>query len=179
MKTIFALLLLSISLALSACCGPTKQDPAPKPKEEPKPAAATLDKHMAELAARPEVNDGVVEVEHILIAFDSARRSKQTRSQDEALALTRRIYVELLGGADFGDLKVTHTNDTGQKTRSGTYTMFDVNKGGAQAGNDFDRSQMVKAFGDTSWRLKVGEWGIADFNETTSPFGYHIIRRVK
>ncbi len=40
------------------------------------------------------------------------------------------------------------------------------------------RAQMVSAFGDVSFSLKVGEIGMADFSSTASKFGWHIIRRV-
>jgi parvulin-like peptidyl-prolyl isomerase len=41
------------------------------------------------------------------------------------------------------------------------------------------RSQMVKAFGDVGFRLKVGEMGVAPWDASASPFGWHIIKRIK
>jgi parvulin-like peptidyl-prolyl isomerase len=38
---------------------------------------------------------------------------------------------------------------------------------------------MVKSFGDVGFRLKVGEIGVATWDATASPFGWHIIKRVK
>ncbi|MHC4380560.1 MAG: peptidylprolyl isomerase, partial [Planctomycetota bacterium] len=39
------------------------------------------------------------------------------------------------------------------------------------------RDQLVPAFGDVGFSLKVGEVGIANFDPEASPFGWHIIRR--
>lgn len=39
------------------------------------------------------------------------------------------------------------------------------------------RDQVVPAFGNIGFGLKVGEVGIAAFDTTTSPYGWHIIRR--
>jgi parvulin-like peptidyl-prolyl isomerase len=38
---------------------------------------------------------------------------------------------------------------------------------------------MVPAFGNVGFALNVGEIGIADFDPQTSPFGWHIIKRLK
>jgi parvulin-like peptidyl-prolyl isomerase len=43
----------------------------------------------------------------------------------------------------------------------------------------FKRSGMVAAFGDVGWRLEVGEYGVAPFDARTSPYGWHIIKRLK
>ena len=41
------------------------------------------------------------------------------------------------------------------------------------------RDKMVPAFGDVGFALEVGGVGLATHDETTSPFGYHVIRRVE
>ena len=38
---------------------------------------------------------------------------------------------------------------------------------------------MVQAFGDTVWRLEVGQIGVAAYDPETSPCGWHIIKRVE
>ena len=42
-----------------------------------------------------------------------------------------------------------------------------------------DRFEMVGAFGDVSFSLAVGEVGIADYNPESSPFGWHIVKRLE
>lgn len=41
------------------------------------------------------------------------------------------------------------------------------------------REQMVPAFGDVGFSLEPGGVGLATFDEKTSPFGFHVIRRVQ
>ena len=41
------------------------------------------------------------------------------------------------------------------------------------------REQMVPGFGDAAFPLKVGEVGIANYNSSTSPFGWHVIKRLE
>jgi hypothetical protein len=38
---------------------------------------------------------------------------------------------------------------------------------------------MVPAFGDVGFRITVGEVGLADYDAKASPFGLHIIKRIK
>ncbi|MCA8938536.1 MAG: peptidylprolyl isomerase [Planctomycetes bacterium] len=181
MKHLAVSLLVVLALALFLGCEPIGNESEPKvwPQAKLAPDPLTLEEHIEALASRPDADDGVVEVEHILIAFKGSERSTQSRSKSEALRLVREIHEKLLKREDFGKLKEAHTDDPGQKTAGSTYTMFDSTKGGSSARNRFDRKDMAKGFGDTSWRLNVGEWGIADYNKATSPFGWHIIRRVK
>lgn len=42
----------------------------------------------------------------------------------------------------------------------------------------YPRAAMVPAFGDVGFALEVGQVGMADFHAESSPFGWHIIRRV-
>ena len=41
------------------------------------------------------------------------------------------------------------------------------------------REKMVPAFGNIGFGLEPGEVGIATYDEATSPFGYHVIRRLE
>ena len=43
----------------------------------------------------------------------------------------------------------------------------------------FPRDQMVPGFGDASFTLKVGEVGIANYDLSASPFGWHVIKRLE
>jgi hypothetical protein len=38
---------------------------------------------------------------------------------------------------------------------------------------------MAGAFGDVGFQLEVGGIGLAEYDPSTSPFGYHIIKRTK
>ncbi len=138
-----------------------------EPKDD-KAAAVSgqgLDAAIAALMAKDEQPDESIVVQHILIGFRGAPRLQGvTRSKDEAKALCEKLYAEILGGADFDALMKANSNDSGP----GTYPMT---KQG--------RRQMVQAFGDVGFRLKVGEVGVAPHDASKSPFGWHIIKRLK
>lgn len=125
--------------------------------------------HIAETAAKSEHGEKFIQVEHILIAFDGAMRSTQTRSKDQAEALTADILEQIQDGADFSALRKMHSNDPG----GGIYGM---SMDGSQG---FPRAQMAKLFGDVGWRLEVGEVGVAPYHQIKSGFGWHIIKRLK
>ena len=44
---------------------------------------------------------------------------------------------------------------------------------------EYPRGKMVPAFGDTGFPLKVGEYGIADYDPKKSNFGWHIVKRIE
>jgi parvulin-like peptidyl-prolyl isomerase len=44
--------------------------------------------------------------------------------------------------------------------------------------DEYSRDKMVPAFGNVGFTLQVGEIGIADYDPATSPYGWHIIKRV-
>jgi hypothetical protein len=121
-------------------------------------------------AAEPEH----IQVQHCLISFAGKLPGKNiTRTQDEAKKLAYDILARAKKGEDFDALVKQHTDDQ----HPGIYGMS--NKGVAPVAGEYPRTQMVPAFGDVGFKLKVGEVGISDYSESTSPFGWHVIKRVK
>lgn len=111
-------------------------------------------------------------MQHILIAFAGTGTSA-TRTQDEAKTLAYDILAQAKGGADFDQLVQQYTDDQ----FPGIYSMS--NTGLAPLSPDeYPREGMVPVFGDVGFSLQVGEIGIADYDPVTSPFGWHIIKRL-
>ncbi len=167
---------------LSACSSDTTTTPAaapaepaanpaaaaaesPKPPANADPANADMDAAVKVLMAKPEQADEKIEMQHILIAFQGApRMSGITRSKDEARALAQKVYAEAVGGGNFDALVKQYTNDSAPG-------IYPVTKAA--------RTDWVKGFGDVGFRLKVGEIGVSPWDATASPFGWHIIKRLK
>lgn len=151
-------------VALSAC---GKQDTPPAPSAP----GTTSD------AARPEkIANGepaVITVKHVLVAFEGASRSEQKRTRAEAEKVAFEVVNRAKLGEDFDKIMKEISNDPGE----GTYTM--VNTGITAKPGEFERSGMVAAFGDVGFRIQVGEVGLADYDPKGSPFGLHVIKRVK
>jgi len=124
-----------------------------------------MDTAYKDLMAKPEQPDESIEIQHCLIGFKGAPRLVGvTRTKEEAKALAQKVFDEAVGGADFDALVKQYTNDSAP----GIYPL-------TKAG----RARMVKSFGDVGFRLKVGEIGVGVWDATASPYGWHIIKRVK
>lgn len=144
---------------------PPAETPKPPAEGAKPPAAVDMDADIKVLMAKAEVPDESIEIQHVLISFQGApRMSGVTRTKAEAKVLAEKVYAEAIGGADFDALVKQYTNDS----FPGIYPMTKAR-----------RAKMVKGFGDVGFRLKVGEIGVAPWDETASPFGWHIIKRVK
>ena len=118
-----------------------------------------------------------IQVQHVLIGFaGSARPTKAQRTAEEAKKLAYEVLERAKKGEDFDALVKQYTDDS----PPGIYAM--ANNGVAvkpPPPREFPRAGMVAAFGNVGFALQVGEIGIADHDPQTSPFGYHIIKRIQ
>ena len=113
-------------------------------------------------------------MDHILISYGGAK-TKATRSLDDARKLAYELLDQLGEGVDWNALKPRYSDDPGPDgTGGGPYAMN--NSMTRARGN---RGGMVPAFGDVGFQLLVGEIAMADYDARKSPYGYHIIKRVK
>jgi hypothetical protein len=115
-----------------------------------------------------------ITVQHILIGFSGSVPGKNiTRSRDEAKTLAYQVLERAKKGEDFDALVQQYTDDS----PPGIYRM---SGSGVPAGQgEYSRDSMVPAFGNVGFKLQVGEIGIADYDQTSSPFGWHIIKRIQ
>jgi len=182
MKTLPVVVLLSL---LAACSDSKESVPATESVPEssqartpdaqadaPADALAVLRTHIATLQDKPEHTEAKVTVQHCLVGVANPRMPQVSRTPAEAEALAAELYARIQGGADFDQIVQQHTDDS----HPGIYTMTLGAPGGP---GEYPRGGMARAFGDTGWRLAVGEVGVAPFDPGTSPFGYHIIKRVR
>lgn len=180
-----------VSLAVSACA---KEEPATDastaaPIEETSPAAAdssatppaegesvTGETKAASgtMPVKPDVEPQHVQVQHILIGFAGSIPGKNiTRSREEAKKLAYEILERARKGEDFDALVRQYTDDS----PPGIYGM--AGRGVTPGPGEFQRDGMVAAFGNVGFAISPGNIGIADFDTKTSPYGWHIIRRLK
>lgn len=117
-----------------------------------------------------------ITVQHILIGFRGTVPGKGiTRSKAEAEKLAKDLLKKAKEkNSKFDDLVAANTDDQAP----GIYQM--ANKGVRPSGpGEYPREGMVAAFGDVGFKLKVGDVGLASYDQKKSPFGYHIIKRIK
>jgi parvulin-like peptidyl-prolyl isomerase len=141
-----------LGLALVGCSG----DP---PDETP------LGREAAALLERPEHPVSKVKLQHILLAFVGAMRGSESgHTKEEARALTSEVLARARAGEDFTVLMAQYSGDEGP----GTYVL-----------TQDDRDTYAEWFGDVGFRLAVGEIGVAAYQRSKSPFGWHIIKRLE
>jgi foldase protein PrsA len=143
--------LAGLLLAL-ASCEPSAAPPAPPPGP-PEPDRIT--------------------VQHILVSFAGAgTRAKRTREEAERLAAD--LFEKVKKDGDFDALMKQYSDDSGP----GIYAM--ANHGIPLAGpEEYARGRMVAAFGNVGFRLEVGAIEMSAHDPKRSPFGWHIIKRIK
>ena len=91
----------------------------------------------------------------------------------QAKVLAFEILDRAIAGEDFAELVKEYTNDN----YPGIFKLANL-KQPVLAG-ERARTELVAKFGDTAFRLDVDEVGIAVYNSYTSPYGWHIIKRLE
>ena len=121
-----------------------------------------------------------VTVKHCLISFEGTKVEKAVRSREEAEQLANELFEKAKGGEDFDKIIRQYTDDS----PPGIYQMAnhgfeDDTTPMVPSNKVYARGEMVAAFGDVGFPLKVGEFGLAPYDPKTSPFGWHIIQRTR
>jgi len=156
------------------CGGPAERQPESRPaaKPEAKPEARPEVKPEAKPAA-PAAEPDHITVAHVLISF-AGTRTEAKRSKAEAEKLAGDVLARAKKGEDFDQLMKDLSDDPG----GGVYMMS--NRGVRKANADeFSRDDMVPAFGEVGFKLPVGGIAMSDYDARKSPFGWHIIKRLK
>ena len=122
----------------------------------------------------PAIAPAHVEVQHILIGFAGSVPGKGiTRTKEEAMRLAHEILDKARKGANFDSLVAKYTDDS----PPGIYKM--AGDGVPPQVGEYGRRQMVPAFGNVGFAISPGNIDIAEYDPTTSPFGWHIIKRLR
>jgi foldase protein PrsA len=157
-----SLILFMVGILVFVSCGKKAEEPAAQEPVAQEPAEFQEAEHLT--------------VQHILISFQGApRMSDVTRTQEEAQELAKEILKRAQEGEDFDALVKEYTNDS----HPGIYKMSNIDVAPDESSGEFSRAGMVKAFGDVSFSLAVGEIGMTEFDPETSMYGWHIIKRLE
>jgi parvulin-like peptidyl-prolyl isomerase len=129
----------------------------------------------SEVAAGVETAD-VITVQHVLIGFEGSVPGKPiTRTRDEAKTLAEELFQKSKAGEDFDAMVKQYTDDS----HPGIYSMANSGIPADPSQSVYPRNGMIPAFGNVGFALKVGEIGMAAYDEQASPYGWHIIKRIK
>lgn len=117
-----------------------------------------------------------ITVQHCLIAFQGSIGDEPVRrTKEEAEKLAKDLMKMLEAGDKFDEIVRQFTDDSAP----GIYSMANHGVTPDPTRSVSPRSGMVQAFGDIGFKLKVGEYGLAEYDPDKSKFGWHIIKRLK
>ena len=144
--------------------------------------SATLQEETEDSEDEEKKEPDFITVQHILIGYKGSVPGKPiSRSKDDAKKLAEQVFEQAKKKPDEFDAMVKkHTNDA----HPGIYHMANAGQKGDLTSGDvktmiFERGKMVGAFGNVGFKLEVGDVGMAPFDEKESPYGWHIIKRIK
>jgi PPIC-type PPIASE domain len=165
---------LGLLTALACQTAATPPAPASTTTTTAEPVATPVPTATAPAPATAAAPADHIKVQHILISFVGKVPGKNvTRSQDEARALAAQILERAKKGEDFDQLVSQYTDDRAP----GIYLV--ANRGVTPGNGEFSRERMVPAFGNVGFSLAPGEIGMAEYDPASSPFGWHIIKRLE
>ncbi len=168
-----SLRLLTLCLALLVafgCSGEKKDADVAETTEAPAAEAPVAD------ASGTSAEPDYVSVQHILVGFEGSVPGKAiTRTQVDAAAFAAELLERARGGEDFDALVKEYTDDS----YPGIYDMANHHAKENLEQQILPRKGIVPAFGNVGFKLAVDEIGLAQYDAQDSPFGYHIIKRVK
>jgi len=155
MKTVVIVIFTAALFCLSGCQG----------KEQ------TVNKSNSDEKKEPNF----VTVQHILVGFKGSIPGKPiTRTKAEAQERAEEILAKAKAGEDFDALVKEYTDDS----HPGIYKLANHGMPANPQEKVYARGGMVPAFGDVGFKLDVGEIGLAAYDLTTSPYGWHLIKRI-
>lgn len=124
----------------------------------------------------PNGEPSIITVQHCLIGFQGSVPNKNIRrSQSDAEQLANDLLKLLQSGDDFDEVIHQYTDDS----PPGIYRMTNTGVAIPPGSDAMSRDSLVPAFGDVGFKLDVGQYGLAPFDQATSKYGWHIIKRVK
>jgi hypothetical protein len=147
-----------------------------KAKEEGSDQVKEQAKDQKTEVAAGEETSGVITVQHVLIGFEGSVPGKPiTRTREEAKTLAEELFQKVKSGEDFDAVVKQYTDDS----HPGIYSMADNGIAADPSKGVYPRNGMIPAFGNIGFGLQVGEIGMAAYDAQTSPYGWHIIKRIK
>ena len=163
----------------------TAVDPANLPpqiaEESPEARLAALRRITLEQAARPESASESVEIQHLLVSFSDPESADSPdlseRSQQAAEQLAADLFSQARAGEDFDDLVLRYTDDSPPGIFRLASDLDTLDPDLAQ--DAVARADFYAGLGDVSWRLEVGQVGVACYSPSASPLGWHLIKRLR
>ncbi len=156
----------------NAACEELAEPEKAKPEPTKTDLQVMLDR-IDEVTARNEVDVDTIEVQQLLIAVKNPQYPDVIRTNAESTELAAKLYVQITNGDNFDSLFKEYGDNLPPSISSMTKNKSKLEDG------IYPRSAVISAFGDVGWKLKIGEVSVAPYDKVSSPYGFHIIKRLK
>ena len=122
----------------------------------------------------PPQNPQHIAVRYLLVGFNgSVPGVIVARSKAEAEALALDLHARARSGEDFGVLIETYSDSPSRDT------IHAANYGVMLEAGEYQRNTLVRGFGDAAFALAPDSIGLAPWDTTANPYGWHLIQRVE
>ncbi len=155
-------------VVVAGCSKPSSEAAATPPSASASPApsapAATGSSSAPTASTAAVAVPDTIIAQHILVAYQGARRSPKTitRSKSAAKARAAEALAKIQAGAPFEEIVKQYSDDPGSVDRMGSL-------------GKFRRGDMDPTFSAAAFALQPGQ--VSDPVET--PFGFHLIKRTQ
>ena len=183
MKSRYALPLAALLVLAAGCAQKTEETTTTSVSDSTVSVAPPLStvpdttaKGASAMPVAPTTPPDHIEVQHVLIGFQGSIPGKTvTRTKAEAEKLAQEVLDKARKGENMDALVQQYTDDQ----YPGVYDLANDGITPDPAKGEYKRSGMVKGFSDAAFGLSVGNVGISNYDASNSPFGWHIIKRLK
>ena len=125
--------------------------------------------------AKRRVSPRRVKVKQILVRWSGARGAQGSKlDRSEAKLLAQALLARARDGEEF-DRLVANEADAGLAVE----TLTVVADGGSRRVGEYSRADLPMALSELIFNLDVGEFGLCEFHEKESPYGWHVVFRVE
>ena len=115
-----------------------------------------------------------VVVQHVLIACKDSDIVNVTRTRDEAERVANQVLGMAKAGRDFDELVRLYSDD-----RHADGAVAIANWGVLAEGDELGRADLARDFTKAAFSLGVGEIGLVPYRPPESPYGWHVVRRIR
>ena len=126
---------------------------------------------------KPRATPREVVVRHIFLPWAGAKAAKPAttkRTRQEAFALAREIVGKVRAGTPFDGLVAKYHSKTGYPSEM----TINITPAAAVKGS-IPATRLPRAVARLAFALDKGEVGLAEWHRKDSPFGYHVLIRIK
>lgn len=123
---------------------------------------------------------GRIEVQHILIGLKPGRSwlgyflRNNARPASDSETLARHLFSQIKANPSL-------MRDSVWLRDNGLFQSYYklVNFGVEKKGDEIYRAEVGSAFADQAFRLRLGELSFVEYSKSNSPYGYHILWRIR